>query len=122
MNDFKAYLNSIGDPEKKERMESILNYIKKTFPQLKEEIKWNQPMFTDHGTFIIGFSIAKAHIAVAPESEAINVFEKEIEEAGYSHTKGLFRIKWTDKVNCDLLRKIVAFNTENKKDMVKFWR
>ncbi len=72
--------------------------------------------------FYYRLCIAKAHIAVAPESEAINVFEKEIEEAGYSHTKGLFRIKWTDKVNCDLLRKIVAFNTENKKDMVKFWR
>ena len=38
------------------------------FPQLKEENKWNQPMFNDHGTFIIGFSIAKGHIAVAPEA------------------------------------------------------
>ena len=50
------YINSIDDPEKKERMESILNYIKKSFPQLKEEIKWNQPMFTDM-ELIIGFSM-----------------------------------------------------------------
>lgn len=107
---------------KKIRMESILNYIKKAFPQLKEEIKWNQPMFTDHGTFIIAFSIAKAHIAVAPEAAAIDHFEKEIEEAGYSYTEQLFRIKWTDKVDYDLLQKIVAFNIEDKKDMVKFWR
>lgn len=27
------------------------------------------------------------------------LFEKEIEEAGYSHTKELSRIKWTDKVD-----------------------
>jgi uncharacterized protein YdhG (YjbR/CyaY superfamily) len=66
MKDFQSYLNNIGESDKKERMESILKYIKKTFPQLKEEIKWNQPMFTDHGTFIIGFSIAKAHIACFP--------------------------------------------------------
>jgi uncharacterized protein YdhG (YjbR/CyaY superfamily) len=122
MNDFQMYLNSIDDPSKKERMESILNYIEKTFPQLIEEIKWNHPMFTDHGTFIIGLSIAKSHIAVAPEAEVIDLFEKEIEEAGYSHTKQLFRIKWTDKVDYDLLRKIVAFNIGNKKDIVKFWR
>ena len=122
MNDFQEFLNTIEDPVKKERMESIINYIRKTFPQLKEEIKWNQPMFTDHGTFIIGFSIAKNHIAVAPESIVIKLFEKEIEEAGYSHTKGLFRIKWTDKIDYDLLRKIVAFNIEDKKGMVKFWR
>ena len=28
-------------------------------------------MFTDHETFIIALSVAKAHIAVAPETEAI---------------------------------------------------
>lgn len=122
MNEFQEFLNSIGDSDKKERMGDILNDIKKTFPQLKEEIKWNQPMFTDHGTFIIGFSIAKAHIAVAPEAVVISLFEKELEEAGYSHTQELFRIKWTDKVDNNLLQKIVAYNIENKKDMAKFWR
>jgi len=103
-------------------MESILNYIKKTFSQLKEEIKWNEPMFTDHGTFIIAFSIAKGHIAVAPEPAAIKHFEKEIEKAGYSYTNQLFRIKWKDKVDYDLLSSIVAYNIEDKKDTVKFWR
>ncbi|HHW30366.1 MAG TPA: iron chaperone [Clostridiaceae bacterium] len=122
MSDFKKYINSISDPDKQERMESILNYIHNTFPQLKEEIKWNQPMFTDHGTFILAFSMAKEHIAVAPEEKAIKIFEKEIEEAGYSHTKGLFRIKWKDKVDYDLLKKIVTYNIEDKKDMVRFWR
>jgi len=122
MSGFQMFLNNIDDPAKRERMESILSYIKTIFPQLKEEIKWNQPMFTDHGTFIIAFSIAKGYIAVAPEEVVIKQFEKEIEEAGYSHTKGLFRIKWTDKVDYELLRKIVAYNIENKKDMEKFWR
>ncbi len=122
MNDFQMFINSIGDPDKRGRMEGILTDLKKTFPQLKEEIKWNQPMFTDHGTFIIGFSIAKAHIAVAPEAIVVRLFEKEIEEAGYSHTQELFRIKWTDPVDFDLLHKLVAYNIENKKDMVKFWR
>lgn len=70
----------------------------------------------------IGFSIARNHIAVAPEAVVIQQFEKEIEEAGYSNTKELFRIKWTDKVDYELLRKIVAYNIEDKKDLVKFWR
>ena len=122
MKDFQMFLNNIGETDKKERMKGILNDIKRHFPQLKEEIKWNQPMFTDHGTFIIGFSISKAHIAVAPEAVVISLFEKEIEEAGYSHTQELFRIKWTDQVDFDLLHKLVAYNIENKKDMTKFWR
>jgi uncharacterized protein YdhG (YjbR/CyaY superfamily) len=122
MSDFQMYINNIDDPDKRTRMEGIFDYLRKAFPQLKEEVKWNQPMFTDHGTFIIGFSIAKVHIAVAPETAAINHFEKEIEEAGYSHTKQLFRIKWTDKVDYDLLQKITSFNILDKKNMVKFWR
>jgi uncharacterized protein YdhG (YjbR/CyaY superfamily) len=122
MKDFQMYLDSIRELEKRERMESILQYVREKFPQLKEEIKWNQPMFSDHGTFIIGFSVAKGHIAVAPESVVIGFFEKEVEEAGYSYTQELFRIKWTDKVDFDLLHRIVAYNIEDKKDMTNFWR
>ncbi|MCF6465995.1 iron chaperone [Clostridium sp. Cult2] len=122
MKDFKMFLDSIDELDKRERMEDILKYIKKKFPQLKGEIKWNQPMFSDHGTFIIGFSVAKGHIAMAPEPAVINLFKEEIEKAGYSYTHGLFRIKWTDKVDFDLLDKIVFYNIEDKKDMTKFWR
>ncbi|MDD4688917.1 MAG: DUF1801 domain-containing protein [Eubacteriales bacterium] len=122
MKDFQMFLDSIGELKKRERLEGILSSIKEKFPQLKEEIKWNQPMFSDHGTFIIGFSVAKEHIAVAPEAAVISLFEKEIEQAGYSHTQELFRIKWTDNVDFDLLNRVIAYNIEDKKDMTKFWR
>jgi len=122
MKNFQMFLDSIREPDKRERMENILKYVKEKFPQLKEEIKWNQPMFSDHGTFIIGFSVAKGHIAVAPEAVVMRLFEKEIEEAGYSHTQQLLRIKWTDKVDFDLLHKIIAYNIEDKKGVTSFWR
>lgn len=122
MESFRIFLESISEPDKRRQMENILKYVSENFPQLKEEIKWNQPMFSDHGTFIIGFSVAKGHISVAPEAVVISQFEKEIEEAGYSHTQELFRIKWTDKVDFNLLYKIVAYNIENKKGMTNFWR
>lgn len=122
MKDFNEFLNGIDEPAKRQRMEDIFKYIKANFPQLKEEIKWNQPMFSHHGTFIIAFSIAKGHISVAPEPVAVSLFEKEIEQAGYSHTKGLFRIKWTDRVDFDLLYKIIAYNIDDKRRATKFWR
>ena len=115
MKNFSDFLKGIAETEKREKMGMILNYIKEKYPQLQEEIKWNQPMFSDHGTFIIGFSISKGHISVAPESVVINLFKKEIEEAGYSCAQEVFRIKWTDEVNFELLDKIVAYNIETKK-------
>ena len=122
MNDFQIFLNNIDDPEKKNMMEEILNHIKQKFPQLKGEIKWNEPMFTDHGTFIIGFSIAKGHLAVSPEPMGISKFENEIKKLGYLYTKNIFRIKWSDKVDYNLLDKIVSYNIEDKKDAKNFWR
>lgn len=55
-------------------------------PNLIPKIAWNQPMFTDHDTFIIGFSVAKHHLAVAPEKAGIIHFSDEIVQAGYDHT------------------------------------
>lgn len=122
MQDFKDFLNTIDDPEKRLKMENILMHIRENYPQLKEEIKWHQPMFSDHGTFIIGFSLAKNNIAVAPEAAVIRHFEQEILKAGYTHTQQLFRVKWTDEVDYDLLDRIVKYNIEEKKDMTKYWR
>ena len=52
-------------------------------------------MFTDHGTFIIGFSVAKKHLAVAPERAGIERFSDDILQAGYTHSKEILRIGWT---------------------------
>lgn len=76
MSNFKLFLDSIPKPDHRERMTNILDSIKEKFPQLNEDIKWNQPMFSDHGTFIMGFSVAKEHIAVTPESVVIDLFKK----------------------------------------------
>lgn len=70
-------------------------------------------MFTDHDTFIIAFSIAKHHVAVAPEKAGIDHFSDEILQAGYEHTKQLIRIPWSDSVNFTLLEKIIVFNIES---------
>ena len=75
-------MDEIEDLEKRKRLEDILNHIKEKFPQLKGEIKWKQPMFMDHGTFIIAFTYSKSHILIAPEEKVIGVFEKEIKDAG----------------------------------------
>lgn len=79
-------------------------------------------MFTDHGTYIIGFSTAKKHLAVAPEEVTIAKFSDQIKNSGYSHTKGLFRIGWEQEVDYKLLEEIIKFNIEDKLDTTTFWR
>jgi uncharacterized protein len=119
---FAEYLSRIDSPQHRARMEEVFQWIIANFPGLMPKIAWNQPMFTDHGTFIIGFSTAKHHMAVAPEKEGIVLFPGEIEKAGYGHTKELMRIPWEKPVDFSLLEKMIAFNIADKAGCATFWR
>lgn len=87
MEPFERYLNFIDNPTHREKLMDIFRWIETNYPELKPEYKWNQPMYTHHGTFIIGFSTAKRHIAVAPEEKALIRFQDVIQDAGYSYSK-----------------------------------
>ena len=52
----------------------------------------------------------------------MDVFKDKIEAAGYTQSKMLFRIKYTDKVNYDLLSEMIEYNIEDKAGYTKFWR
>lgn len=121
-NVFNDYLASIAKPEQRARVEEVLRWVHTTFPGLKPHIGWNQPMFTDHGTFIIGFSIAKPNLAVSPEVDTLARFAEEVRASGYTLTQMLFRIRWEQPVDYALLERIIAFNIEDKADCKTFWR
>lgn len=122
MEVFKEYLARIDHPQHRARVEAVLNWVMQTFPNLAPRVAWNQPMFTDHGTFIIGFSMAKHHMAVAPEQAGILRFSGEIVQAGYTHSKELVRIPWDGPVDFSLLERIIAFNMSDKAACKTFWR
>ena len=122
MDVFMQYLKHIENTENRMRTQEILQWVTDTFPTLNGRIAWNQPMFTDHGTYIIGFSVSKNHLAVAPEREEIVHFAADIQAAGYTCTKMLFRIKWEDPVDFGLLERIIRFTIQDKADCTTFWR
>ena len=122
MQAFAPYLDTLTDPQHRARMEEVLAWAMLTFPSLSPRIAWNQPMLTDHGTFIIGFSEAAKHMAVAPEALAMERFAYAIRQAGYTQTKQLIRFPWDRPVDYALLEQIIAFNMLDKADCDTFWR
>lgn len=119
---FNDYLNTIEQPEHRKKMEAIFSWVDETFPELEKVVKWNQPMYTHHDTYIIGFSKAKAHISVSPEAAGMKPFTQRFETDGYTYTENLFRIKWTDEVDYLLLKDIIEFNLKDKAETTTFWR
>ncbi|SDC63981.1 hypothetical protein SAMN05428987_2137 [Paenibacillus sp. CF095] len=122
METFAEFIARIDNPEQQARTEEVLNWVTEKFPNLKQKIAWNQPMFTDHETFIIGFSVSKQHLAVAPEKAGINRFSEEITQAGYDHTKELIRMKWKQEIDFELLERMIEFNIADKAECSTFWR
>ena len=119
---FTEFLDKIDQPEHRARTEEVLNWVAEKYPDLERVVKWNQPMFTDHGTFIIGFSTSKQHLAVAPERAGILQFSDDINQAGYEHTKQLVRFPWDKSVDYSLLEKMIEFNISEKAECSTFWR
>lgn len=122
MKAFAEFLTGIDNPNHRERTEEVLTWVAKKYSKLIPELKWNQPMFTDHGTYIIGFSVSKQHLAVAPERTGMEHFSEEIAKAGHSHTKELVRMKWNRPIDYELLEKMIEFNIWDKADCSTFWR
>ncbi|MFP3422039.1 iron chaperone, partial [Bacillus sp. SIMBA_161] len=46
MNEFAEYLAKIDNPDHRERVEEVLEWVMVTYPQLATRVAWNQPMFT----------------------------------------------------------------------------
>lgn len=119
---FEEYLAKIENETHRSRMREVLAWVKDTFPTLAPKIAWNQPMFTDHGTFIIGLSAAKGHFVLFPEAQGIAAFSNDIAKSGDSQTSNLFRIQWDEPIDFPLLERIIRYNMEDKKDCATFWR
>lgn len=119
---FSSYLGTMKDPGQRNTVEGLLRWVRATFPGLVPRVAWNQPMFTDHGTFIIGFSVAMNHFSVAPETVNMAKFAEAIRRAGYDQTPLLFRIRWDQKIDHPLLEEMIRFNIEDKKNVTTFWR
>lgn len=122
MHQFDEFIEKHENPKHKKRFWEIVRWIDEKHPQLKREIKWNEPVYTDHGTFILSLNITKNHLSICPENKTIQKFEEELKKREYGHGMMIVKIKWTQDVPYDLLEKMIEFNIEDKKNNAGFWR
>ena len=122
MDVFDTYLSAIKDTSQRARTKQVLDWVADCFDTLQPRLAWNQPMFTDHGTFIIGFSVSERHLAIAPERAGILHFSDAIVQAGFEHSQQLIRMPWNRPVDFTLLEEVIQFNISEKANCTTFWR
>ena len=116
------YLKTIPNDDNRARMVEVLNWVAKRYPELELRIAWNQPMFTHHGTYIIGFSAASKHMAMAPEHATMIRFEPVRRKRGTVFGKMFARQPWNKPFDYDLLDAFIQHQLADKRDVTSFWR
>ena len=116
------FLATIPNDDNRERMVDVLVWVGLTYPELKLRIAWNQPMFTHHGTYIIGFSAASMHVAMAPERATMIRFEPVMRERGTDFSKMFARQPWNKPFDYELLDAFIQHQLAEKQDITSFWR
>ena len=116
------YLKTIPNDDNRARMVEVLNWVAKRYPELELRIAWNQPMFTHHGTYIIGFSAASKHMAMAPEHATMIRFEPVMRKRGTDFGKMFARQPWNKPFDYDLLDAFIQHQLADKRDVTSFWR
>ena len=116
------YLATIPNGDNRARMVEVLNWVAERYPELELRNAWNQPMFTHHGTYIIGFSAASKHIAMAPERATMIRFEPVMRERGTDFSTMLARQPWNKPFDYELLCAFIQHQLAEKQDITSFWR
>lgn len=116
------YLGTIPNDDNRARMVDVLVWVGLTYPELELRIAWNQPMFTHHGTYVIGFSAASKHMAMAPERATMIRFEPVMRERGTDFGTMLARQPWNKPFDYELLDGFIQHQLEEKQDVTSFWR
>lgn len=121
LKSIREYLDMIEDEIQRERVTELISWISIKYNNLNLEVKWNQPMFIDHGTYIIGLSVSKKHLAIGLEAKSMERLKTIIEASDYSYSKMLIKILWNQTIDYDFLEKIISDIIADKKDVNSFW-
>ena len=117
-----AFLATIPNDDNRARMVEVLNWVAERYPELELRIAWNQPMFTHHGTYIIGFSASSKHMAMAPERATMIRFEPVMKARGTNFGKMFARQPWNKPFDYELLDAFIQHQLAEKQDITSFWR
>lgn len=115
------YLETIPNDRNRARMVDVVVWVGLTYPELELRIAWNQPMFTYHGTYVIGFSAVSKHMAMAPERATMIRFEPVMRERGTDFGTMLARQPWTKPFDYELLDAFIQHQLAEKQDITSFW-
>jgi uncharacterized protein YdhG (YjbR/CyaY superfamily) len=117
MKENKKPINTIDDyiqlqeEGKKAGLEKIRATIKKVAPKATECISYQMPAFKQDAVLVY-FALAKNHFGFYPTAKPIEVFKKQLDEKGYSYSKGAIQLPLDKPIPVKLIQDMVKYRMQ----------
>lgn len=92
-------------------LQKIRAAIKKAAPKATEGISYQMPVFKQNGDLVY-FASAKKHYGFYPTPKPILVFKKQLDENGYTYSKGAIQFPLDKPIPIKLIQEIVKFRIQ----------
>jgi uncharacterized protein YdhG (YjbR/CyaY superfamily) len=103
---------SAQDETKQAGLQKIRATIKKIIPKATEGISYQMPVFKQDGNLVY-FAASKNHYGFYPTAKPIEVFKKQIEEKGYTYSKGAIQFPLDKPIPIKLIQDMVKFRVKD---------
>ncbi len=117
MNSFKnvdQYI-ALAPKEIQGRLQEIRKIIKDVVPSAEERISYSMPAYKYHG-WLAYFAFWEKHIGLYGIKEPVRKeFEKELK--GYEMTKGTIQLPLSEKLQTDLIKKLIKGQAKLNEDL-----
>lgn len=102
----------LQEKDKQAGLEKIRAAIKKVAPKATECISYQMPAFKQDAVLVY-FAVAKNHFGFYPTAKPIEVFKKQLDEKGYSYSKGAIQFPLDKPIPVKLIQDIVKFRIQD---------
>lgn len=103
---------SAQDETKQAGLQKIRATIKMIIPKATEGISYQMPVFKQDGNLVY-FAASKNHYGFYPTAKPIEVFKKQIEEKGYTYSKGAIQFPLDKPLPIKLIQDMVKFRVKD---------
>ena len=103
---------SAQDETKQAGLQKIRATIQMIIPKATEGISYQMPVFKQDGNLVY-FAASKNHYGFYPTAKPIEVFKKQIEEKGYTYSKGAIQFPLDKPIPIKLIQDMVKFRVKD---------
>lgn len=100
------------DENKQAGLQKIRAAIKKIVPKATEGISYQMPVFKQEGNLVY-FAVSKNHYGFYPTAKPIEVFKKQLDDKGYTYSKGAIQFPIDQPIPIKLIQDIVKFRVKD---------